>query len=254
MHLVAIAAIYEWALDDWDQVIPRRAPLVRTTAYDLEVTSGSAAKVGQEHQLRPKYLILGLLHLLDQMGKFDAYRTASAALMMFDTPVGFIRLGRLPKSRSNDALPLISATDSAYARIDQRPNLLASRRIIDPKDSDFVIEYRLDGRPIPCVDVLATFLYAMATAAQGSIGDYCRDLGGWNEKRSAMYRIHGLKHTKWMALLSYGLVRRGLSLLPSRLVAQGTCGTEVSWTFLYQGDVLGFGSIEESDWPASTAR
>lgn len=124
---------------------------------------------------------------------------------------------------------------------------------MDPSDPDFTIEYELEGDPLTCVDVLGSILYAIATAAQGANKEYCRDLGGLNEQRTAVYQIQGLRPTASMHLLSYEMVKTGLSLLAPKLYDQGPC-KEVQFSFLYRGDKLGVGSISVSYVAASTAK
>lgn len=132
--------------------------------------------------------------------------------------------------------------DSHFSRKDvetQLPGLSAGKRSLDPKDHHFVVEYETIYRRLSCVDLLSKILYAIATAVQGSEDDHCKDLGDSNEKRSATYRIHGLQSIASTRFLSYGIVRRVLSLLLSKLYDERSYGREVAWNLIYRGEVTG---------------
>ncbi|KAL8787198.1 MAG: hypothetical protein Q9195_007889 [Heterodermia aff. obscurata] len=255
VYLVSITTVYTLALDGWEHVIPSGSPLLFVEQYGVQFASGSMVPSELERQLQVKYLVLAMLHLMAQMGKVRMWRRAVAAGLLFNKPVGFVKLGVAPaaagtardeeiKKKKKKRGKAIDPSSHGGADTPLRTPLGTSKkRLLDPKDRDFVIEYEVKEQRFSCVDLLSTALYAIATAAQGAEDDYCRDLGGWNEERSAVYRIHGLSPDT----LTYGLVRRGLSLLPARLYDERNCGREVAWRFLYRDGCIGYGSISASD-------
>ena len=102
-------------------------------------------------------------------------------------------------------------------------------------------------------DFLSAVLYAVATAAQASNDEYCRDLGGFNEKRTVVYRIRGKRSRDSRYQLEYEDVRKGLVLLSAAVHQDGALG-ETNFEFQYRGEDLGSGRIELSDFTDSTAR
>lgn len=208
----------------------------------------------QDRQLQVKYLVLAMIHLMAQMAQKRMWSKSVAAALMYQKPIGFVKLGRPSAARNGISISkkrrdaaTIGIHLSSHDTETQPLALGASKWFKDPKDHDFVIEYQTKDQRLLCVDFLSTVLYAIATAAQGSEDDYCRDLGGWNEKRTAIYRIHGLPPGPSTTTLTYGIVRRGLSLLSSTLYDQRSCEREVTWRFSYRERVVGYGSISASD-------
>ena len=158
----------------------------RTIFRDFEISSASVAYPNEVYQLRPRYLILGVLHTLSEMAKSRRYCTSGVALLMYGEAVGFIRLGKLRRSSEAtlNATSIQIETWENRQTLASRNTLAAPKKIIDPDDADFVIEYRQNDRTLTCLEVLSTALYALATAARGAPSDYCRDLGGWTGRRS----------------------------------------------------------------------
>ncbi|KAL8827152.1 MAG: hypothetical protein Q9170_007130 [Blastenia crenularia] len=239
VYLAAIAVVADWASEGWDYAFPARGPRASKASYGVEVSYKSIAYPQKRYQLQVKYLVLGMLHLINQMTKVEKFCRGTAYVVMREEPMGYVELrvsGDPP--RTNDVL---------------EENLTATGRIIDPTDSAFTIKYDVNGEPMSCVDLLSTTLYAVATAAQGGSDEYCQDLAGFNEKRSVVFQILGIRPTVSMQLLGYGLARRGLNLLARKLYHENACG-EVKFSFYYHGDVLGGGSIRLSDFAGTTTR
>ena len=246
--------MHDWASEGWEHVIPSSAVTASKRVGDLLISWRSLAGATQQEQLQTKYLILGLLHLIDQMTRSNRFIHGVAVMSMTHGPIGIMEMRAINENGQSD-ISINDTTIEVNPVYDtQRRDLTTTKRIVDPEDSNFVIEYEVNGQRMTCVDVFSTIFYAMATAAQGSEEEFCRDLGGFNEKGTAVYRVHGLRPTASMHLLGYGLVRSGLNLLAPRLYAERACGRELTWSFLYRGDNLGFGSISVSDFAASTAK
>ncbi|KAL9596230.1 MAG: hypothetical protein Q9219_005941 [cf. Caloplaca sp. 3 TL-2023] len=216
------------------------------------VSSKSIALPQERIQLQTSHRILGVLHIIHEMTRVNEFFGSTSLVMMHMQPLGSIIIHAARPERPFHDLDHTTLTDSLVNNTQQQ-NLTARRTIIDPDYDDFTITYEVTGDPMTCIDVLSTILYAVATAAQGASNQFCRDLGGYNEKRSAVYQIHGIRHTQSMHLLGYGMVRSGLSLLGPKLYDTNACG-EVEFSFLYQGDVLGGGLIRLSDFAADVAR
>ncbi|KAL8719755.1 MAG: hypothetical protein Q9225_003271 [Loekoesia sp. 1 TL-2023] len=253
VYLVAIAAVHDWALEGWEHQFLKADPTFTKRAYSLEIASWSIAPSIQEYQMQTKHLILGILHLIDQMTKLNRFCRVAACLMMEKQGLGFISMAYRVGDSQNNSSSGNTAIKGPPLEDTSHQSLTARRRIVDPSDSDFAIEYEANGDPLTCIDLLSSILYAIATAAQGSNEEFCRDLGGLNEKRSTVYQIQGLRPTASMHLLSYEMVKKGLSLLAPELCDQ-SINKEVQFSFLYRGDKLGVGAISVSYVAASTAK
>lgn len=171
---------------------------------------------------------------------------------MYTEPTGIIHLHVPAAHEQGNAIGNNTAIRNSTLGTPQIRDLTPSTRIVDPTDSDFDVTYQRNGDAMPCVDLLGTALYAIATAAQADNDEYCRYLGGWNEERAAVYQIHGRRPTEPGFLLSYGLVR-GLNLLSARLYDRNACG-KVDFSLVYKADVLGGGMIRLNDFADKTAR
>ncbi|KAL8789555.1 MAG: hypothetical protein Q9195_006782 [Heterodermia aff. obscurata] len=254
IYVVAIAVIHAWAFEGWNHVVPSRSTRFTKASCGIEIAWRSIAYARQRDQLRMQHLILGLLHLIDQMTKRHAFCASTSSILMHKQPLGHIEL--LPSqtlSGSNASAPRLPIHNTSLKVFAQAQNPTAQRQIVDPADPDFAIRYGRRGDGLSLVDFLSTVLYAMATAAQASNTERCGDLAGFNPKRSAVYRISGRRTTDWSHPLTYELVRRGLGLLSVAIYEEAASG-EVWFQFLYRGDVVGSGNIDLSDFAGSTAR
>ncbi|KAL8711019.1 MAG: hypothetical protein Q9220_004399 [cf. Caloplaca sp. 1 TL-2023] len=239
VYLIAIAVVTEWAFEGWNEVIPARTTRPLTRSHGLFVRAGSIAHPEWDKQLIPGYLILGMLHLIDQMIKVRKFSQGLAYVFMGKDGLGYMDLRALQPSQTNGLLTKIAAVNDT--KIDELN--AATSMIVDPQDSSFAVTYEVETSALTCVDLLSTILYAIATAAQGESDEFCQHLGGLNEKQSAFFQINGRRPTPSMHLLNYYAVMRGLSMLAPTLYDKGTCG-EMHFSFLYNGDVLGGGVIE----------
>ncbi|KAL8746023.1 MAG: hypothetical protein Q9184_007800, partial [Pyrenodesmia sp. 2 TL-2023] len=252
IYLIALIAVADWAHEGWKHIWPSRVPKQTLELYGVALSFRSIALPRQKHQLRTSYLILGLLHLIDQMTKRkEGFCASTVSTLMEKVPTGFIRLA-LPTTPGLGQSWFMSEgnstgkNDGSWRKPAALGNSLTNtKRVIDPKDEDFAIVYEIKGTRMLCVDLLSAALYAMATAAQGDNGEFCQDLAGFNQQSTVVYRVNGKQPTESMHLLSYGQVRRGLVLLIPKMYGEGTCG-EVKFTFEYGGDILGAGSFELS--------
>ena len=252
IYVAAIAMVHDWAFQGWNRFFPSRSVRFTKTSDGLTIAWRSVAYVRERNQLQTKHLILGMLHLIDQMTKHQAFCVSTSSVLLYRQPVGHIEL--LPSesfSRTNTSHETL-AMHNISLHAAQAPNPGFERKIVDPADSDFAILYERKGDMMSFVDFMSTVLYAMATAAQASSTDPCRDIAGFNQKRSVVYRIHGKRTTDWSHPLTYQFVRRGLRLLSRAIYDEGDSG-EVWFQFLFQGDVLGSGNIVLSDFARSTA-
>ena len=252
IYLAAIAVVHDWAFEGWNRFFPSRSARFTKTSYGLTIAWRSIAYVRERDQLQTKHLILGMLHLIDQMTKHQAFCVSTSSVLLYRQPVGHIEL--LPSesfSRDNASDETLAMRNTSL-HVAQARNLGFERKIVDPADSDFAILYERKGDMMSFVDFMSTILYAMATAAQASSSGHCRDLAGFNQKRSVVYRISGRRITDWTHPLTYELVRRGLRLLSKAIYDERNSG-EVWFQFLFQGDVLGSGNIDLSDFTRSIA-
>ncbi|KAL9018652.1 MAG: hypothetical protein Q9185_004063 [Variospora sp. 1 TL-2023] len=254
VYLAALAAVHEWAFLGWKHVIPSRAPRGTVRASGVEVIYRTLAVQGQQSQLEIRYLIYGMLHLIDEMRKEGRYCVGTVSTFTARVPTGFIGMDNRPGPREvgdplkNDTVP---ATISGNATSSEPQSLSARRRIVDPRDANFVITYERHGDAMSCIDFLSTALYAMATAAQGRNDEFCEDLAGFNEQRTGMYQLHGVDEAR--PRLTYENVRRAMLLLPARLFRDQAYG-EVKYSFEYGGSVIGGGFIRLNDYGRSEAR
>lgn len=255
IYLIAIAVVHDWAFVGWDHFISSHSARATKAFRGLTVAWRSIAYPTQRYQLQIKHLILGMLHLIDQMTKAKYFCVSTYSVLLHRQGIGHIELlatGAVAshnRSSSDENLSLKSVFLPTPTGL---RSLIAPRRIVDPEDSDFVIFYERKSEPMSHPDFLSTILYAIATAAQGSNNEYCQDLGGFNEKRNVVYRIHGKRPTDSGYLLTDGMVMRGLRLLSTGVYDSGA-SAEVRFRFEYRGDVLGGGAIELSDFAGNTA-
>ncbi|KAL8919738.1 MAG: hypothetical protein Q9208_006604 [Pyrenodesmia sp. 3 TL-2023] len=182
----------------------------------------------------------------------EGFCASTVSTLMENVPTGFIRLA-LPEPPTPGQSWFIgegngTGKDGASWKEPPAPgnSLTNTKRFIDPDDQDFAIIYEVKHTRISCVGLLGAALYAMATAAQGENDEFCQDLAGFNQQSTVMYRVNGRRPTASMHLLSYGQVRRGLTLLIPRMYGEGTCA-EVHIKFEYGGEILGAGSFEPSN-------
>lgn len=215
--------------------------------------------VKQKHQLKTSELILGLLHLIDQMEKREeGFCAGTVSTVMGKQPTAFIRLALPEKAAAALGGSSWFTSDNTASEDDTATetrttsSLANTDRVIDPEDPNFAIAYATKGEKMPCVDLLSAALYAMATAAQGENNEFCQDLAGFNGQSTVVYRVHGIRPTESMHLLVYEQVRRGLVLLIPRLYGEAMCG-EVQFTFEWGGDVLGGGSFELNEFAGVAA-
>ncbi|KAL8708746.1 MAG: hypothetical protein Q9220_006388 [cf. Caloplaca sp. 1 TL-2023] len=253
VYLAAITMIHDWADKGWDYTFKSGPTRYVKEIYGISLSFRSLALPAQRYQLQEKHMIIGMLHLIDQMTKVKKFCVSTASVLTYRQPVGFLRLavpGTPIARNSSDVGQAI--TEDVPSRIKNR-DLQTSGRAVDPQDPDFAVAYQRIGDPLSCVEILSASLYAMATAAQGDGDNYCSMLGGFNEQRTVVWRILGRRPTVSGYLLSYDSVRTGLMILSAQLYRTGFSG-EVGFQFEYKGDNLGGGSITLSDFTTSTAR
>ena len=246
--------VHDWALEGWNHLVSGR-PVRRftKTSYGITIAWRSIAYPREREQLQIRHLVLGMLHLIDQMTKENTFCVSTSSVLLYKQPAGHIELLPSETLLRSGAPNDTAAMHNTSQRIAQARSPNFQRKIVDPADSDFAILYERKGDVMSFVDFLSAVLYAVATAAQASNTEYCRDLAGFNEKRSVVYRINGRRTTDWSHHLTYELVRRGLQLLSTAMYDEAASG-EVRFQFLYQGDVLGAGNIDLSDFDGSKAR
>lgn len=253
IYVAAIAMVHDWAFEGWNHVVSSRSTRSTKTSYGLTIAWRSLAYARERDQLQIKHLVLGMLHLIDQMTKEDAFCVSTSSVLLYKQPVGHIELYPSETLAGSNASDDTLATRNTALRVAPAQGLNFQRKVVDPADSDFTILYERRGDAMSFVDFLSTILYAMATAAQASNTEHCTDLAGFNQKRTVVYRINGRRATDWGLPLTYESVRRGLQLLSAAIYDEAASG-EVWFQFLYRGDVLGRGNIELSDFAESTAR
>ena len=188
-----------------------------------------------------------MLHLIDQMTRVTQFCVSTSTPLSYRNPIGHVELFASRVVGQNSALkklPVLRNTSLSDTRLER---VTVPGRIVDPEDHDFVIFYQRKGDPMGPSDFLSAVLYAVATAAQASNDEYCRDLGGFNEKRTVVYRIRGKRSRDSRYQLEYRDVRRGLMLLSAAVYQDGALG-ETDFGFQYQGEDLGGGRIELSDF------
>lgn len=194
-----------------------------------------------------------MLHLIDQMTKVKHFCVSSSTALSYRNPVGHVELFASRVVSQNNSLDNVPASKNISLSATRLQDVSVSGRIVDPGDHDFIIFYHSRGDSLSATDFLSAVLYAVATAAQASNDQYCRDLGGLNEKRTVVYRIHGRRSTDMRYELNYEDVRRGLMLLSAAVYQAGALG-EMDFRFQYAGEDLGGGRIDRSDFTDSTAR
>ena len=253
IYLAAIAVVHDWALDGWKYRIPRSAPRMTKTTSNITIAWRSIADPGRRPQLLIQHLVLGILHLIQHMTESKIFCESTARPVLYIRPLGAIQLFASETTSQSGSLREDSTPKNLTLRNEQSKSLTAPRKIVDPEDPDFEIFYERKGDTMRYEDFLSTILYAMATAAQGDNNRYCRDLGGFNAKRTALYRIQGKRTTESRRLLTYGMVRRGMSLVATGIYEEDAFG-EIELGFSYGGEILGYGRIEWSDFPDSSAR
>ncbi|KAL8755010.1 MAG: hypothetical protein Q9199_003940 [Rusavskia elegans] len=250
VHLAAITVIYDWAFQGYTHVIKSGPTRYTLQTYDIALSFRSIALAPPHRQLEIRYLIFGLLHLIDKMRKVGKYCVSTASMLAFREPVGFIRLDMPPRGINPNNIKLDNESVTTVTDIDTSnkiANELTTRtRIVDPKDPHFAMTYELKGESMTWVDFLSGVLYALASAAQGD-DEACESMAGFNAQRTAVYMVNGIRPTKSMYMLTYENVRRGLLLLATRMYSAGVCG-EVEFSFEFLGDVLGGGRVVLNDF------
>ncbi len=240
-YLCAIQFMYDLASSGWEKAIPSGHEAYSREVNGIKVAFGSLAEPGDEYQLRNKHLILGLLEVMNTMANKMSFCNTKAALYMYRKRVGQLVIGR-PLHPS-----LIRQNDTNVTLNDMNSNtvtrsLTIEREIVDPEDSDFVISYEMSGDPIPCQALLSAAVNALANSAPASIDDRCTNSGGFSSKGEVACVIFGNPPMTTLFVLTYGLVRTALRLLPARLYSDESCG-EVKFDFIYRGEELGGGSF-----------
>ena len=178
---------------------------------------------------------------------------STSTALSYRNPIGHVELFAPRVVGQNSALDNLPALRNVSLCGTRLQIVTVPGRIVDPEDHEFVIFYQRNGDPMGPSEFLSAVLYAVATAAQASNDEYCRDLSGFNEKRTVVYRIHGRRSRDSRYQLEYRDVRRGLMLLSAAVYQDGALG-ETDFGFQYQGEDLGGGRVELSDFTDSTAR
>ncbi|KAL9134486.1 MAG: hypothetical protein Q9175_004332 [Cornicularia normoerica] len=243
-YLCAIEFMYELATSGWEGLIPSGFEAFSKQVNGLKIAFGSLAQPEDKYQLQNKHVILGLLKTMNTLASRQTFCTTKAALYMYTAPVGHLVIGRpiVP------TLAEINDTNVTVSNINSFPSSTMSRRlatvkeIVDPEDSDFVILYEMLGDPIPCQILLNAAVNGLAKSAQAKNDDRCTDFAGLSSGGEVTYMFSRNPPRTTLFVLSYGLIRASLRLLPARMYSEESCG-EVKFDFVYRGEELGGGSI-----------
>ena len=267
-YLAAIDVIHDWALSGWNHVIPSSSALESKVTRGITTTWMSVAEPDQPNQLQIRYLVLGMLHVISQMTSSVLFCESYAHVSIHGVPTGRIEVlvrGKKPgggrgkfdevqekeEEEGEDVVAMKNDNTLKNSSAQSIPD--PPKKIVDPKDHDFVILYTLRGDAISPVKFLGTVLYAMANAAQADSAKRCEDFAGFDEKHSMVYRIRGIRTIESRYELTYEDVRKGLKLLASAVYDEGLM-EDVYFEFRYEGELLGSGQIERSDFADSMVR
>ena len=240
-YLCAIQFMYDLASSGWEKAIPNGQEAYSKEVNGLIVAFASSARPGDEYQLQNKHLILGLLEMMNTLANRMSFCNTRAVLYIYQKPIGQLGIGGEyhPKLiRRNDTKVTPNDIDSNTVT----RSLSIEKQIVDPEDSDFVISYEMSGDPIPCQALLNAAVNVLANSAPARNDDRCTNSGGFSSGGKVACLIFGNPPRTTLFVLTYGLVRTTLRLLPAKLYSHGICG-EVKFDFIYRGEELGGGSF-----------
>ncbi|KAL6720258.1 hypothetical protein ACLMJK_002179 [Lecanora helva] len=248
IYAAAIDVIYDWADDGWDTDVPKDTGKFTKDFAGVSVGFRSIATEDPppEGRIRYKYLILGVLHLIKEMSDNKRWVASFAIVELNRTPLGFVDFNpvgdpfRVGSNNETNVTNTVPATTSATR------DLSATKRLFDPDDHDVSVSYEVKGPSFPCVEILSTALYAMATAAQAPGDQTCQVFGGLNPSRKLQWSTFVKRPSYSGYILTYGIIRKAWRLFPQQMYKSKKCG-EVSFTYEYKGDDLGGGSIWDSN-------
>ena len=241
--------MYQVAVATWDDVIPSEFEAFSKGYNGLKVAYGSLAEPDSRHQLQNKHLVLGFLQLMDKLAERSVFCTARATLYLHNQLIGQLAMGRPLPTASVGVDGVNLALGGGGAPVGNRTvarSLGDEKEIVDPEDSDFVIQYEVYGEAIPCQTLFSAALNGLAKSAAYYNDEPCEDYAGVSTKEELTYVVNS---RRGMAsyLLTFHFIKIMFKLLPAHLYDEGTCG-EVKFSFVFRGERLGGGSIVLSDF------
>lgn len=227
---------------DWDAVIPSGLDIFTKDVGGIKIAIGSLADPEDQYQLQNKHLILGLLELMNSLESRKRFSNSKAALYVYSKLIGQVAIGHPTRSTLmgvNGTNAKLIDVDTISNVVTESRNLTVSRTIVDPEDSDFVIDYQMMKDPISCQALFNAALNAMANTAPIENDYPCTNFNGLGSSGEVTYSI-GKSPPGSTRLLTYGLVKTALKLVPARLYVENSCG-EVKFDIVYAGEDLGGG-------------
>lgn len=243
-YLCALLFMYDLALD-WDAVIESGLDVYTKDVNGIKIAIGSLAAPGDQYQLQNKHLVLGLLQLMNSLESRKRFCNSKAALYVYFKLIGQFAIGhptRPTLSGGNGTNAKLIDVDSVFNVVTESRNLTVAGTIVDPEDSDFVISYQMLEDPISCQALFNAALNAMANTAPIEDEYPCTNFNGLGSSGEVTYSIGRSPPGSTRLLLTYGLVKTALKLVPARLYISDSCG-EVKFDFVYAGEDLGGGSF-----------
>lgn len=238
--------MYDLAFNGWDIRIRSGFETYTKEVGGIKIAIASLAAPEDQYQLQNKHLVLGLLKLMNSMTSRKAFCNAKAALYIYYRLIGQFAIGHPTR-------PILkgvnNGTEVKLIDLDPIPNVVAKStsltvpgEIVDPEDSDFVISYEMLEDAISCQALLNAALNAMANTAPIDNEYTCTNFNGLGSTGEVTYSINRNPPGTTRFLLTYGLVKKALKLLPGRLYIGDSCG-EVKFDLVYGGEELGGGSF-----------
>lgn len=238
--------MYDLASNNWDLSIRSGFETYAKEVGGIKIAIASLAEPGDRYQLQNKHLVLGLLKMMNSLASRKAFCNAKAAIYVYYRLIGQLAIGHPTRPIS---IGVANGTDIKLIDLDPIPNVVRESRsltvpgeIVDPEDSDFVIFYEILEDAISCQAILNAALNAMANTAPIGNEYPCTNFNGLSSTGEVTYSIGRNSPGTTRLLLTYGLVKRALKLLPARLYIGESCG-EVKFDLVYGGEELGGGSF-----------
>ena len=238
--------MYDLASDGWDVITPSGFEIYTKQVGGIKIAIASVAAPGDQYQLQNKHLVLGLLKLMNSMASRKAFCNSKVALYIYYSLIGQLAIGHPTRPT---LIGVNNVTDIKLIDRDPTPNIVTEsrsltvpREIVDPEDSDFVISYEMLQDAISCQAILNAALNAMANTAPVEDDYPCTNFMGLSSTGEVTYSINKSPPGTTRLLLTYGLVKRALKLLPARLYIEDSCG-EVKFDLSYGREELGGGTF-----------
>lgn len=241
-YLCALLYMYDLASDDWDATIQSGIETYTKEIGGIKIAIGSDAGPGDQYQLQNKYLVLGLLKVMNSLESRKAFCNAKAKLFVYFRPVGVLAMGHPIYVGVNGTNAKLIDVDPIPTLVTESRNLTVPGEIVDPEDSNFVISYQMLEDPISCRALFNAALNAMANTAPIENDYPCTNFNGLSSSGKVTYSIGRSPPGTSRLLLTYGLVKTALKLLPAVLYLGESCG-EVRFDLTYAGEDLGGGSF-----------